>query len=95
MSMNSRFELFKALGDRTRYNIILSLLGGERCACELPALVKRAQPTVSLQLKYLIKAGLLSSRRDGKNVLYRLKSQDIAQIMGVLGVRKSKSRKKC
>ena len=66
------FELFKALGDRTRYNIISALLEGERCACDLPKLVKRAQPTVSLQLKYLVKAGVLASRRDGKKILYRI-----------------------
>ena len=70
--MDSRFELFKALGDRTRYNIVSVLINGERCACELPRLVKRAQPTVSLQLKYLLKAGILSSRRKGKKVLYRI-----------------------
>jgi ArsR family transcriptional regulator len=72
MFMKSKFGLFRALGDRTRYNIVSALLGGERCACEIPKLVKRAQPTVSLQLKYLLKAGILSSRRDGKKVLYRI-----------------------
>ena len=72
MFMESQFELFKALGDRTRYNLVSVLINGERCACELPGLVKRAQPTVSLQLKYLLEAGVLSSRRDGKKVLYRI-----------------------
>lgn len=70
--MKSQFKLFRALGDRTRYNIVSALLGGERCACEIPRLVKRAQPTVSLQLKCLLKAGILSSRRDGRKVLYRI-----------------------
>ncbi len=71
---DSGFELFKALGDRTRYNIATFLLDGEKCACELPALVKRAQPTVSLQLKCLEKAGIVESRRDGKKRLYRVSS---------------------
>ena len=70
--MRPKFELFKALGDRTRFNIVSILIDGELCACEIPKLVKRAQPTVSLQLKYLLKAGILSSRRDGKKVLYKI-----------------------
>lgn len=87
--------LFKALGDETRYKIVSALLAGERCACEIPAIVRRAQPTVSLQLKYLLKAGILSSRRYGKNILYQLKSRDAARIMAVLGVKKIKAKAKC
>jgi ArsR family transcriptional regulator len=75
------FELFKALGDETRYKIVCSLQNGEKCACKLPELVKRAQPTVSLQLKYLTKAGILSSRRKGKNIYYKISNKKIAQIM--------------
>ena len=65
-------NIFKALGDRTRYKIVAALLDGERCACEIPKIVKRAQPTVSLQLKRLSKAGIVSARRDGKNMIYKI-----------------------
>jgi len=65
-------DIFKALGDKTRYKIVTALLDGERCACELPKIVKRAQPTVSLQLKYLSKAGIVSARRDGKKMIYKI-----------------------
>jgi ArsR family transcriptional regulator len=75
--------LFKALGDETRFNIVLALLEGEKCACVIPNLVNRAQPTVSLQLKYLAKAGILSSRRDGKKVLYKLSNKKIASIINL------------
>jgi DNA-binding transcriptional ArsR family regulator len=87
MFMKSKFGLFKALGDKTRYNIVSSLLGGERCACEIPMLVKRAQPTVSLQLKYLLKAGLLSSRRDGKKVLYKISGRQTEKFLRSAGMR--------
>jgi len=76
------FTIFKALGDETRYNLACALLGGERCACELPAIVRRAQPTVSLQLKYLLRAGIVSSRRDGKKILYRISSSRARSILG-------------
>lgn len=86
MFMKSKFELFKALGDRTRYNIVSVLLDGERCACEIPTLVKRAQPTVSLQLKYLLKAGILSSRRDGKKVLYKICDRQTEKFLRSAGM---------
>ncbi len=78
---DSGYELFRALGDRTRYNIASCLLQGEKCACELPALVKRAQPTVSLQLKALEKAGIVSSRRDGTKRLYRISSPKARKML--------------
>jgi len=74
-------DIFKALGDRTRYNIVLALLDGERCACEIPTIVKRAQPTVSLQLKCLAKAGIVSARRDGKKVIYRIANPMVKQLV--------------
>ena len=85
MESNKRdFELFKALGGKTRYNIVLALLDGERCACELPGLVKRAQPTVSLQLKYLVNSGILSARRDGKKMLYCITDERVKRLFKVL-----------
>jgi len=73
--------LFKALGDETRFKIVSILLGGEKCACVIPKLVNRAQPTVSLQLKYLTNLGILSSRRDGKMILYKIGDQRICDLI--------------
>ena len=86
MFMNAKqqrnYVLFKALGDKTRYNIILELVKQERCACELPKLVSRAQPTVSLQLKYLANAGILSNRREGKKVIYKISDRHVLRLFG-------------
>ncbi len=76
------YLLFKALGDKTRYNIISELVKQERCACELPKLVSRAQPTVSLQLKYLAKAGILSNRREGKKMIYKISDRHVLRLFG-------------
>ena len=65
-------DIFKALGDKTRYRIVTALLDGELCACELPKIVNRAQPTVSLQLKCLASAGIVSARREGKKMIYKI-----------------------
>ncbi len=86
-SKKSGFLILKALGDETRYNIVTSLLGGERCACELPKMVKRAQPTVSLQLRCLLEAGILSSRREGKKVIYRISNSRVKRILRSVAVK--------
>ena len=70
--MKDYWRVFRAIGERTRFGIVFVLVGGEGCACELPSVVGRAQPTVSLQLKRLVNAGILSSRREGRKVLYRI-----------------------
>ncbi len=75
--------LFKALGDGTRFNIVSALLNEERCACDLPKIVKRAQPTVSLQLRYLVRAGIVSSRREGTKIIYKVTNQKAKQLMGM------------
>jgi ArsR family transcriptional regulator, lead/cadmium/zinc/bismuth-responsive transcriptional repressor len=73
--------VFEALGDSTRYKMVSALLSGERCACELPSIVGRAQPTVSLQLKRLVKTGILSARKDGKKIIYRISDARVKKLL--------------
>lgn len=76
-------KLFNALGDETRLKIVLYLKDGERCACELPKAVNRAQPTVSQHLKILREAGVLVSRRDGKKIMYRVCCPEVLKLIEV------------
>jgi ArsR family transcriptional regulator len=72
-------EFAKALADETRQKI-MSL-----CCCELISvndIVEKldvAQPTVSHHLKILKNAGLVTSERRGKQILYTLNQQRLAQ----------------
>ena len=63
----------KALADPTRL-IIAALLrdGGELCVCDLAWLTGKAINLVSHHLKTLRVGGLVTSRREGKLVLYAL-----------------------
>lgn len=79
--MKRSIAIFRALGDETRFRIVSALLKGERCACELPPLVGRAQPTVSLQLKYLAGAGVLSARREGRKILYKISDARVRKLI--------------
>ena len=63
----------KALGDPTRLTIAAALAdGGELCVCDLAWIVERAQNLVSHHVRALRSAGVVSSRREGKMVMYRL-----------------------
>jgi DNA-binding transcriptional ArsR family regulator len=63
----------KALGDPTRVTIALALRDGEElCVCDLAWVVERNDNLVSHHVRLLRTAGLVSSRRDGKMVLYSL-----------------------
>lgn len=64
--------LFKALADRTRLRLI-SLIGDtEVCVCFFVVILKVSQPKISRHLAYLRRAGIVSARREGKWMHYRL-----------------------
>ncbi len=64
--------LFKALADRTRLRLI-SLIGDtEVCVCFFVVVLKSSQPKISRHLAYLRRAGIVTTRREGKWMHYRL-----------------------
>src|SRR3954447_4253993 len=76
----------KALGDPTRLTIAVSLAhGGELCVCDLAWIVERADNLVSHHVRSLRSAGLVTSRRDGKMVLYTLTDRGRDLLQTVLG----------
>src|SRR5271167_29190 len=64
--------LFKALADATRLRILGLLLTGEVCVCHIHESLKIPQPKASRHLAYLRRSGLVTSRRDGLWIHYRL-----------------------
>ena len=64
--------LFKALADPTRLRLI-NLIGEEEvCVCFFVEVLKTNQPKISRHLAYLRRAGLVSTRREGKWMHYRV-----------------------
>ena len=84
MTKKDNIQIFKALGEQTRYNIIECLLDGERCACEIPSIIKRTQSNTSMHLSKLLDWGIIKSRRDGKRILYTIKNKKIKQILKII-----------
>lgn len=64
--------LCKALADPTRLRILGVLGGGEVCVCDIHEALSLTQPKVSRHLAYLRRAGLVTARRDGLWMHYRL-----------------------
>ena len=71
--MEARAEIFKALGHPARLAMVAALGKGERCVCELQALVGLDMSTVSKHLSVLRSVGLVESDKRGKQVFYSLK----------------------
>ena len=71
-------SVLKALADPVRLRLV-SIIGttdnGEACACDLPALVDRSQPTVSHHLSQLVKAGILTRQQRGKWAWFRINAE--------------------
>jgi ArsR family transcriptional regulator, arsenate/arsenite/antimonite-responsive transcriptional repressor len=64
--------MFRSLEDETRLRI-LNLIGNqELCVCYFVEALRLDQPKISRHLAYLRRAGLVSSRKDGKWVHYRI-----------------------
>ena len=63
---------FAALADRTRLRLLNLMGADELCVCYFVEVLKTNQPKVSRHLAYLRRAGLVSDRKDGKWVHYRV-----------------------
>lgn len=64
--------LFKALADRTRLRLLNLIGGDEVCVCFFVEVLNTNQPKISRHLAYLRKAGVVSARREGKWIHYRI-----------------------
>jgi DNA-binding transcriptional ArsR family regulator len=78
-------ERAKALSDPTRLTLAAALgEGGELCVCDASWIMERAENLVSHHLRILRSAGIVSSRREGKMVLYSLTEAGRALLASVL-----------
>ncbi len=67
--------LFKALADETRLEMLALLVQREElCVCRFEEALDITQSKASRHLRYLLNAGLVSDRRDGVWVHYRIAS---------------------
>lgn len=65
----------KLFSDPLRVRIFMLLVEKELCVCQIMAITGASQPLVSRNLGLLKEAGLLSSRREGKLLFYRVSEE--------------------
>lgn len=78
---------FAALADRTRLRLLNLMRDGEVCVCFFAETLNTNNPKISRHLAYLKRAGLVSGRRDGKWMHYRIaepKNERAKEMFGSL-----------
>jgi ArsR family transcriptional regulator, arsenate/arsenite/antimonite-responsive transcriptional repressor len=78
--MKNTADIFKALGDATRLEIVRRLFGKSLCVCDIMDAFHLTQPAISHHLKLLKQAGLITDSKEGKWVFYSLNPEAFASI---------------
>ena len=74
-------DVFSMLCDSTRLRILWLLCHTEECVSDIAAAVNMSSPAVSHHLRNLKQSGLITSRREGKEVLYSLAKSKEATLV--------------
>jgi DNA-binding transcriptional ArsR family regulator len=74
-------QIFRLLGDPTRVRLLDALTHGERCVCDLAALIGLSESAVSHQLRLLRGARLVRVRRAGRLAFYALDDHHVAGLI--------------
>jgi len=81
---DSACRLMKVFSNPDRLLLLCQLSQGERRVGELQELVGIGQPTLSQQLGVLREEGLVATRREGKQIHYRIASPQALAVLQVL-----------
>ena len=77
-------EIFHALSDEIRLEVVQLLLDGEQCVCDLMSALDMAQSKLSWHLKTLKEAGIITDRREGRWVYYSLNRDALGEARGII-----------
>lgn len=80
--LSARSEIIKAMAHPSRLFIVEELRKGERCVCELTAMIGSDISTVSRHLSILRNAGIVVDDKRGNQVFYTLKTPCILNFLG-------------
>lgn len=74
-------EVLRLLGDETRARMVIELLDAELSVGDLATIVDKAPPAVSQHLARLRHARVVTTRRDGNHIYYRLHDAHVARLV--------------
>ncbi len=83
-SADAACSLMRVLSNPDRLMLLCQLSGGERRVGELEELLEIQQPTLSQQLAVLRDEALVETRREGKQIYYRIASASALAVMAAL-----------
>jgi len=81
--IEAKSELFKALSDPGRLQILIALANQEMCVCDLAALLGVSESAASHQMRILRAKNLVKNRRDGQVLYYRLVDDHVMELVDV------------
>ena len=74
-------SLLRAISQPARIEILLAIGTSEACVCHLEAAIGERQAYISQQLMALREAGIVTSRREGRNIYYQLKDPNVLDLI--------------
>src|SRR4051812_41595031 len=77
-------EVFHALSDPIRVDVVALLVDGERCVCDLMDDLELQQSRLSWHLKTLSDAGIITGRREGRWNYYSLNREALADAKTII-----------
>ena len=78
-------DMFRLLAHPARLAVLEILRGGEACVCHMEAHLGLRQAYLSQQLAVLREAGIISDRRDGWNIFYRVDRPEVYAVLDAAG----------
>ena len=78
-------DLLTTISNPMRLQILLAIGTGEACVCHLESLLELRQAYISQQLMLLRKEEIITSRREGKYVYYRLAKPEVLEVIKTAG----------
>jgi DNA-binding transcriptional ArsR family regulator len=76
--------LLKVLANQDRLLLLCQMTQAEYCVADLEELTRIKQPTLSQQLTVLRDEGMVSTRREGKQIFYSIASKEAVAVMQVM-----------
>ena len=75
-------SIFKALSDRTRYQLVRMLLNAEEVSCaEITESFALSSPALSHHFRVLENCGLMESRKEGLHMFFRLNRAQLKRFL--------------
>src|SRR5512136_2203777 len=80
-SIDQITDMLQTIGQESRLQILLAIGEGETCVCHLEAMLGLRQATLSQHLMALREAGIVSDRREGRYIHYRLRDPALLGLL--------------